>query len=188
MIFWISPLLAQNGRAAHDGLNLVLASGFSEDMNERFREILMANPLNVVATLKDDLSSKKIGPLLSKHLAESDSELQRHFLAIFLLEERPTEWNKHLLRHLNLLHPSSFYLGNLLTNLEKEIKTGFIEKPEEIQLKRLVGAILAKRRYAGKTLDKRTKAIPPDMMLSTENELPIDQLLSSHTSIPRRSR
>lgn len=188
VIFWISPLLAQNGRAAHDGLNLVLASGFSEDMNERFREILMANPLNVVATLKDDLSSKKIGPLLSKHLAESDSELQRHFLAIFLLEERPTEWNKHLLRHLNLLHPSSFYLGNLLTNLEKEIKTGFIEKPEEIQLKRLVGAILAKRRYAGKTLDKRTKAIPPDMMLSTENELPIDQLLSSHTSIPRRSR
>lgn len=188
VIFWISPSLAQKGRAAHDGLNLVLASGFSEDKQQRFKEILLSNPLNVAMLLKDDLSSKKIGPLLCKHLAESDSEMQRHLVAIFLLEERPTNWSKHLLEHLNLLHPSSFYLGNLLSHLEKEIITGFIEKPEEIQLKKMVAAVIAKRRYAGKTLEKRPKIISPGMLMNKENELPIDQLLSSPTPRPRRSR
>ena len=184
VMFWISPLLAQQGRASHDGLNLVLASGFSEDKNERFREILVANPINVAKLLKDDLSSKKIGPLLCKHLAESNSEMQRHLVAIFLLEERPANWSKHLLEHLNRLHPSSFYLGNLLTNLKNEIITGFIEKPEEKQMKKIVGAVLAKRRYAGKISEKRLKIIPPGMVMNKENELPIDQLLSNPTSRP----
>lgn len=188
VLFWISPALAQEGIAAHDGINLVLASGFSEDKQQRFKEILLANPLNVALLLKDDLSSKKIGPLLCKHLAESDSEMQRHLVAIFLLEERPTNWSKHLLDYLNLLHPNSFYLGNLLHNLKKEIKTGFIEKPEEIQLKKMVGAVLAKLRYAGKTLEKRPKTISPGMMMNKENELPIDQLLSIPTPRPPRSR
>ncbi len=188
VIFWISPSLAQKGRATHDGLSLVLASGFSEDVKERFKEILIANPLNVVALLKDDLSSKKMGPLLCKFLADSDSEIQKHLISIFLLEERPTDWDKHLLDHLNLLHPSSFYLGNLLSNLKQEIKTGFIEKPEEAQLKKLVGAVLAKRRYAGKLTEKKRKAISAGMMMNKENELPIDQLLSSVTPRPSRSR
>lgn len=186
VMFWISPLLAQKGRAAHDGLNLVLASGFSEKVEERFKEILVANPLNVVALLKDDLSSKKIGPLICKHLAESDSEMQKHLVATFLLEERPTKWGDHLLEHINLLHPSSFYLGDLLSSLGQEIRTGFIEEVEELQMKKIVGAIIAKRRYASKNSDKQLKEITPGMMLNTDNKLPIDQLLSKPASKPRR--
>lgn len=188
VIFWISPLLAQKGRAAHDGLSFVLSSGFSEDMNERFKEILIANPKNVVSLLKDDLSSKKLGPLLNRHLEESESEIQRHLVALFLLEERPTDWNKSLLDHINLLHPKSFYLGNLLSCLKQEIRMGYIDKTEEMYLKQLVGAILAKRRYAGKLSDKNMKTIPPGMVLNKENALPIDQLLSTPRSIPRTGR
>ena len=188
VIFWLSPLLAKNGMAGHDGLNFVLASGFSDDAGQRFKEILIANPANVVRILKDDLSSKKLGPLLCRHLAESKSEMQKHLIAKFLLEERPTEWATHLLDHLNLLHPSSYYLGNLLTCLNLEIKIGFFEKTEEAQLKKLVGAVLAKRRYAGKSIEKRPKTITPGMMISEDNRLPIDQLLSKPASKPQRNK
>ncbi len=188
VMFWISPLLAKEGKAAHDGISLVLSSGFSQDLNVRFKEVLISNPFNVATLLKDDLSSKKIGPLLCKHLEESDSEMQRHLVAIFMLEERPIDWGKCLLNHINLLHPRSFYIGNLLTSLEQEIKLGFIESSEENTLKTMVSAILAKRRYAAKISEKKRKEIPPSMMISKENEIPIDQLLSKPKSIPRKNK
>jgi len=188
VIFWLAPLLAKDGAAGHDGLNFVLASGFSDDFGERFKEILISNPYNVVSLLKDDLSSKKIGPLLCKHLKESKSEMQKHLVATFLLEERPSDWEEHLLEHLNLLHPSSYYLGNLLSSLNKEIMIGFIEKSEEIQMKKLVAAVVTKRRYAGKNIEKRPKSITPGMMISKDNMLPLDQLLSKPSPEPKRNK
>ena len=179
VIFWISPLLAQRGRAAHDGLSLVLAGGFSEDVKDRFKEILIANPTNVVALLKDDLSSKKIGLLLCNHLKDNDSEMQKHLIALFLLAERPHEWRKNLLNHLNLLHPNSFYLGSILDHLHAQVRVGYVDSHAELEMKRLVGAVLAKRRYAPKESQKRPKTIPPDMMHSEANKLPIDKLLST---------
>jgi len=136
--------------------------------------------LNVVALLKDDLSSNKIGKLLYRHFEESDAEIQKHFIAIFLAEVRPAGWYDQLLAHLNRLHPSSFYLGSLLGTFETQITLGFLVDKEEGQLKQLAGAVLAKRRYASKTLTNRTEAIPANTMLCDENKLPIDQLLAKH--------
>jgi len=180
VIFWISPLLAQNGRAAHDGFSLVLADDFSTDLNMRFKQIITANPMNTVGLLKDDLSSSKIGKLLYGHLKDGDSELQKHFIAMFLVEVRPVGWHDELLEHLNRLHPSSYYLGDLLGTLEREIKLGFIDNKAEGHLKQLAGAVLAKRRYASKSLRNKTDAIPENMMLSDENKLPIDQLFAKY--------
>ena len=81
---------------------------------------------------------------------------------------------------MNRLHPSSYYLGDLLGAFEREIKLGYIDNIEEGQLKKLAGAVLAKRRYASNALTRRTKPIPENMMLSDKNKLPIDQLLAKH--------
>lgn len=180
VIFWISRYLARDGRAAHDGFSLVLADDFSTDYDERFKEIITANPMNVVRLLRDDLSSSKIGKLLYGQLKEGPSDLQKHFIAIFLAEVRPVGWFDELLEHLNRLHPSSYYLGDLLGTLHREIKLGFIDDKEDAQLKQLAGAVLAKRRYASKALTNRTEAIPKNVMLSDENKLPVDQLFAKH--------
>jgi hypothetical protein len=64
VVFWLSPLLATEGRAVHDGFALRLAEGFSSDLDQRFKEIIISNPHNIVSMLGGDLASKKIGPLL----------------------------------------------------------------------------------------------------------------------------
>ena len=184
VLFWISPLLAKDGRAVHDGIHLILADGFSTDIDKRFLEILMANPSNVLDMVKDDLSSNNVGLLLYEQLAENQSELQKHFVAKFLLTIRPADWNKHLLEHINRLHARSFYLGNLLGDLESQIRLGFLEGNEEGQLKRLVGAVLAKRRSLPKGSAEQRKPIPANMMLSDDNKLHIDRLLAKHKPNP----
>jgi hypothetical protein len=181
VMFLISPLLAQKGIASHDGLSMVLSTGFSDDLETRFKQILIANPRNVVLLLKDDLSSKKIGPMLYDILENSDSEIQRHLVAIFLIQERPPEWSNFLLGHINLLHPSSYYLGNILSWLRNEIELGFIDKSEEGTLKILAGAIINKKRYFNKD-SKRD--IPPNMTLNKGNMLPRDKLLSTPKDAP----
>lgn len=180
VIFWLSPILAINGRAIHDGFSLVLSDGFSNDPQIRLKQVLTANPNNVVRLLKDDLESKKIGKLFFKLLKDGTTELQKHFISIFLLEVRPSGWFDNLLEHINRLHPSSYYLGNMLSSIKSEIQLGSIRGSEEAQLKQLLGAILAKRRYASKALQNRTKEIPPNMVISEENKLPIDKLLTKH--------
>lgn len=180
VIFWLSPILAINGRAMHDGFSLVLSENFSSDPQTRFKQIITSNPNNVVRLLKDDLSSQKVGKLLYELLKAGTTELQKHYISIFLLEVRPSGWFNNLLEHLNLLHPSSYYLGDLLSSINTEIQLGSLKGSEEAQLKQLVSAILAKRRYASKALQNRTKAIPSNMILHEENKLPRDQLLANY--------
>ena len=181
VIFWISRYLARDGRAVHDGFSLILADDFSTNYDERFKEIITANPMNVVRLLKDDLSSSKIGKLLYGQLKKGSSNLQKHFIAIFLAEVRPVGWFDELLEHINRLHPHSYYLCDLLNAFSREIKLGFIDDKEDRQLKKLAGAVLAKRRYAvSKALKNRTKAIPKNLMLNDNNKLHIEKLLANH--------
>ncbi len=180
VIFWISPILAKEGRAAHDGLSLVLRGNFSDDLDKRLRQILTANPMNVVGLVKGDLSSKKIGRILYRLLKECKSDIKKHFLATFIIEVRPEGWFDEILEHVNLLHPSSFYLGNLLTLINREIELGYINKDIELDLKRLSGAVLSKRRNASKALLNMNTAIEPELMYDIRHKLPKDQLLEKY--------
>ena len=185
ILFWLTPLLAKDGKALHDGLHVVLADGFSKDLNKRFCEILAANPENIVGRLKDDLVSNNVGLLLTEQLTKNESYLQKHFVALFLIAVRPDGWFQPLLEHLNRLHPRSFYLGNLLTALEHEVKLGFLKGRDEALLKRLVGAVLAKRSYMPKKSVKQSrKPIPSHSLLCDSNKLHLDKLLSKHRPTP----
>ena len=89
VIFWLSPLLAKEGRAIHDGFAIRLAEGFSDKLNQRFNEIIIANPFNIVKMLGGDLASKKIGPLVDECFRTTSSKLQKHMMALFIAIVRP---------------------------------------------------------------------------------------------------
>jgi len=178
VVFWLTPLLATRGRAVHDGLALRLAEGFSSDLDQRFKEIIIANPYNIVRLLGCDLASKKIGPLLYERFRGTESRLQKHMMALFITTVRPIGWYEALLDHINLLHPRSFYLGDMLGRLTDEVTLGNLEQGEEPALKQLTGAILSKREYAPKVSD--TKEVPLNKILSEENMMPIDKLLKGN--------
>ncbi|MDP2853830.1 MAG: metallophosphoesterase family protein [Smithellaceae bacterium] len=180
VVFWLSPLLAREGRAVHDGFALRLAEGFSTELDQRFKEIIIANPSNIVRMLGGDLASNKIGPLLDECFQTNDSKLQKHMLALFIATVRPIGWYDAMLNYINLLHPRSFYLGNIMRALTFEVTLGDLEHGEEAELKQLTGAVLSKREYAPKVSDKGAKKIAPDRILSEENKLPIDQLLKGN--------
>jgi hypothetical protein len=178
VIFWLSPILAEEGLVVHDGFALMLAEGFSSDLHQRFKEIIICNPCNVVRILGGDLASKKIGPLLYECFQVTDSILQKHMMALFIATFRPIGWYDAALNHINLLHPRSFYLGDIFGRLTHEITLGNLEQGEEPSLKQLTGAIISKREYAHKV--SGSKEIPLGKVFSKENIIPIDKLLKGN--------
>lgn len=178
--FWISPMLAKEGRAVHDGFAIRLAEGFSADLEQRFKEIICANPSNIVRILKDDLVSRKIGPLLSHSFLATDSKLQKHMIALFIATVRPSGWHEATLDYIDLLHPSSFYLGDILWTLSDQVRLGDLEQGEETSLKSLAAIILAKREYAPRVSDRGDRELAPNSILSEENRMAIDKLLKGN--------
>ena len=179
VIFWLSPTLAQKGRAAYEGFSLILSGDIEGSEPERLKKIYIANPFNVVNYLKDDISSKKIGPLIFENLKKNTSEIQKHFLSLFLIKERPIGWQNELFEFMNLLHRNSFLLGDLYNALDNEIKKGFVSDNDLMKLKKIVCIVVAKHKYAPKT---KIKEIPMNMTINKMNKLPIDKILASGKS------
>lgn len=179
VIFWLSPTLAKSGRATYEGFGLILSPSFEGSFSEKLKNIYTANPYNVVNYLKDDISSNKIGPIVFENLKNNASEIQKHFISLFLVSEKPDGWYNHLYDHMNLLHRNSFYLGDIASALEKEINRGFISDKDANNLKQLVSIIVAKHKNAPKISRKNKEAIPNQMTLNKKNRLPIDKIIAS---------
>ena len=135
----------------------------------------MSNPYNVVNFFRNDLSSKKIGPLICENLKNNNSILQKSLLSIFLIQERPLDWNSELFNFMNLLHRNSFILGNLSYILNLEITEGFVSESDLIKLKELLFIPLAKRKYSPKN---EVKEIPTHMIINETNKLEIDKIMA----------
>lgn len=186
VLFWLSPALAQKGFATYDGLRVLLAGTFEGSPTKKMEAIFRAIPNSVVDHLKDDLSSTKMGPLVFDCLESCKSIMQKHFLCLFLIKERPEGWNGELFTFMNLLHRNSFILGDLFTSIEDKIEKGFLSGSDSKELKTLLKIVAAKHEYAPKS---RMGKIPKDMTINEENKLPIDKILAvgkSHKSIPGR--
>jgi hypothetical protein len=178
VVFWLSPLLTSKGQAAHDGLSLRLAEGFSDNLDQRFSEVLTCNPSNIVRMLGGDLASNKICQLLNQCFKATDSMLQKHMIALFIVTVRPEGWNEMIFNYINMLHPRSFYLGNIFSKLTYEVTHGDLEHDDEHELKHLTRSVLSKREYAPK--ESATKEIPPNKLLHEENKLSIDKLMKGN--------
>ncbi|MCD4818466.1 MAG: hypothetical protein K8S23_07220 [Candidatus Cloacimonetes bacterium] len=177
VVFWVSPILAMKGKVSYDGWGLLLDENFKGSVKEKLKNIYLCIPSNVVSFLKDDISSKKIGALFYKMLEYNDSELQNHFVSLFLIKEKPLGWSKKLFDYMNLLHRNSFYLGDIDSELSEEIDKGFITNTEKSDLKKLRSIVVAKHDYAPK---HEKKVIPHNMAVNQKNSLAIDKILASH--------
>lgn len=179
VLFWLSPTLARKGKATYDGLHVFLLGDFEDSCTDRLKTIIQANPYNVVAYFKDDLSSMKMGPLVDECLNNNDSEIQKHFLSLFLIRERPLGWYKELFTFMNLLHRNSFLLGDLYSSIDDEIEKGFVSDDDLLELKKLVYVVVAKHDNAPK---QKLTEIPKNMTINERNRLPIDKILASRKS------
>lgn len=176
VVFVLAPTLASRGHAAYDGFALILGEGFDGSYQKRLRDILLWGPFNIVRYLKDDLSSGKIGPLVAALLAEHINDVQKHFLAHFLIRERPEGWYQTVFEYMNLLHRNSFYLWDLSGAVNSELKLGFATDVEKRQLKLLAEVVVAKHVEGPRKRSSDQKTLSRGQAISTRNRLPIDKI------------
>jgi predicted MPP superfamily phosphohydrolase len=74
VILIISPQLAKNGTASFDGTNFTLIGSFGDTLEDRFNRLLHCIPSNVVNWYKQDIFSRKMGPLLIEGFQKEESE------------------------------------------------------------------------------------------------------------------
>jgi len=79
---------------------------------------------------------------------------------------------------MNLLHRNSFILGDIFSQLEKEIRMGFVSNAELKELKELMDIVFAKHKYGPKASEGKVKPIPTNMTINEMNELPIDKIIA----------
>jgi len=176
VVFVLAPTLASRGHAAYDGFGLILGEGFDESYQKRLRDILLWGPFNIVRYLKDDLSSGKICPLVTALLSSDINDLQKHFLAHFLIRERPEGWYQTVFEYMNLLHRNSFYLWDLSGAVNSELRLGFTTCGEKRQLQLLAEVVVAKHIEGPRKKGSQQKSLSPGQAINTKNKLPIDKI------------
>ncbi|SER76252.1 Calcineurin-like phosphoesterase [Nitrosomonas sp. Nm51] len=126
VIFIILPLLAKEGHAIYDETRFVLSSDFGDTPEERFFNLLMAIPSIIVNWSKDDLFSKKMGPLLIDQLHNKEiDELSKHELILVLIKQRPRDWSKQIQDYITICGKNSFYLMDIYRHLRIQYRYGY---------------------------------------------------------------
>nr|WP_320013478.1 metallophosphoesterase [uncultured Desulfobacter sp.] len=179
VLFWLSPTLAQRGRATYDGLNVILDDSFKGSPEEKLKHIYIANPNNVVTHFKDNISSKKIGPVFFKNLKENTSEMQKHFVSLLLIKEQPDGWFKEVTNHMNLLHRTSFYLGDIYNTIRNEIDKGYNSDNSIHQLRNLLSVVCAKQDVAPKISKSNKGNDTKESVIDEKNKLKVDKIIAS---------
>lgn len=184
VVFLLAPTLAQRGHADYDGFRLILGEGFDGSYQKKLKDILLWGPFNVIQYLKDDLSSGKIGPLVTALLTSDINNIQKQFLAHFLIRERPDGWYKAVYEYMNLLHRNSFYLWDLLTITDLELAFGFTTDTERRHLKMLTDVGFAKHVVGPRKRSTNQKSLPPGQAINKNNRLPIDKIRAAAKKKP----
>jgi predicted MPP superfamily phosphohydrolase len=144
VIMVLAPILAEKDFASLEGVAFVLGIGFEGTIEEKFEQILMAIPQNIVKFFADDLFSGKMGPLLFEQLAREKSELVRHQLVTLIVRERPLGWRKHVEDYIARISKNSFYLMDLIGTLQSEYSYAFMPPGTVIEIGNLIKMGLAK--------------------------------------------
>jgi len=188
IVFILAPTLAQRGHAAYDGFGVVLAEGFEGSYEEKIKNILLAGPMNVVRHLKDDLSSGKLGPLVGALITGESTDIQKHFLAHFLVRERPEGWFQVVWDYMNMLHSNSFYLWDISGIVNSELNLGYTTQEEQSQLKRLAEIVVAKHIEGPRKKRTHKDYLKPGQAISAANILPIDKIHAAARRSPSYTR
>lgn len=146
----ISPLLAEKGDVSFEGARFFLNDddfGYIDNLEIKRLAVLLAVPTNVVRFFKDDLYSKKMGPLLISAIENTTNPLVKHELILLIVAERPTGWRKIIDSYIVSLPKDSFYLSDILTAIKFNIEYYATELSDVGVLKLLARKCIAKHRY-----------------------------------------
>lgn len=164
VLFFMAPSLARLGRAFFEGYGFYLDDDFRKGEptdKELFVSILQACPHNVIALVKDDLSSQRQSSLLYKWEETNQNALARHLYILYLIAEQPKNWENKVHRYLSSLGGNSFYLLNTLMALRFYKKYGYISATAEQHMTILIKGCLAKHFHR-------------NMSQITSNEIPVN--------------
>ncbi len=165
VLFVLLPPLAERGHASFDGAWFVLTGDFADNPAERFTQILMAIPFNVVRWYQDDLFSPKMSPLLAKSLEHEKDDLIRHEKILLLIAKRPDGWRDRVQRYIHTSHKRSFYLSDVYKKLREQYRYAFADAREIKDLEYLIKMVNTKHVHGVKR--PRVKAVGkvPDSVL-----------------------
>jgi predicted MPP superfamily phosphohydrolase len=125
-LFVVLPLLAQKGYASYDGMGFELGNGFGESDEERFINVLGVIPFNVMRWSRDDLYSRKMGPLLINRIKQIGIDsIEKHELMLLLIDTRPRNWEDVIEAYIVENTKNSFYLLDVYKSLRTQHKVGY---------------------------------------------------------------
>jgi len=141
----VLPTLAARGRAVYDGAGFLLSSDFGDTPQERFIEILTVIPSNIVSWCRDDLYSRKMGPLLIDQLTNKSLErIAKHELILLLIQQRPKNWGKCVHAYIVDNAKASYYLYDVYQHLRQEYQYGFVSPHGLKEIENLIKVAAAK--------------------------------------------
>jgi len=167
----LSPSLAVKGHAIYDGAGFVLDDSFKGTPEERLNEILQVIPSNIVNFFKDDIYSNKLGPLLIDRFNSHSNQVVKHEIALLIASERSNKWNECIEKYLCALPKDSFYLFDMIINLQKHYRFSYSDPNELTKIGYLIKMGIAKHEFgiARPSLGQINKI--PNMTLPKREEI-----------------
>ena len=170
VMFALSPVLAQTGQAMWEGYGFFLDDSFDKDkrtVDQIFIKILESCPHNVVRIVKEDISSQRIGKLL--YIVEGGlGEFIKHLLMIYLIAERPANWEVHVRSYINSLSGDSFYLVDVFNALGFMLRYEFPSSSDEEIGKQLAKECLGRHESVSVDSIPNKRILPDDDSIKEE--------------------
>jgi len=149
VLFMLAPILAQFGKASFGGYGFFLDRSFADFHDEAlFLAIIRATPHNVLNLVKDDIASDRIAPLVADYLKDGHNEISEHFIALYLISQRPPHWQDEIKKLIAKLDKNSFYLGNLSSMLSYFYQFDYMSQSDENAMKILIKSCLVKHQLS----------------------------------------
>jgi predicted MPP superfamily phosphohydrolase len=176
VLFVVLPLLAEKQHAVFDGMGFVLAGKFGDTPEERFMQILFNIPSNVVFMSRDDLFSKKMGPLLIEQIRNESNILRKHKLILLLITSRPRGWKSVVSKYISDSQKNSFYLCDIYNCLRNEYRYSYASSNSIADLQYLIKMSLAKhvtgaRSPGAKLISKVSDDAIPDRVIKDVQQI-----------------
>ena len=168
VLFVLSPFLAQTGQARFSGTRFVLDKTFANSggtVEETLKAILCAIPSNVVGLSRNDLFSRKMGPLLIEQSGREQNPLRRHELILLLISQRPRNWREQVHKYISSSAKNSFYLMDVHQTLYYEYRYSYTTNADLDDIRYLLKMTLAKHKTGNKSPGIKMIQKVPDTVL-----------------------
>lgn len=170
----LTPILASMGNADFSGVRFFLKGDFGDSFDLRFSNIFRHIPANVVNLFKNDLSSKKMGPLLFDYLNNESNEIKKLVMIIHLISERPRNWRAAIEDYITVISKGSIYLLCVYQYLRSEYQFSFANaktlKDIEYLIKMCVAKHLGNKKPGKEAISKVSNDVLPERKSDLNDE------------------